>query len=94
MTIRVIVADDQELVRTGLQVLIDRADELHLLPDTDFMLAAGDHLLFASSLPVLDKLKLTLQNANELDFVLDGIEESGSWFWQWLRRRQAAGKSA
>jgi len=85
-------ANDRQTLLPALPLLIDRADELHLLPDTDFMLAAGDHLLFASSLPVLDKLKLTLQNANELDFVLDGIEESGSWFWQWLRRRQAAGK--
>ena len=72
----------------AVPLLIDRGDYLHLLPASDFTLAAGDHLLFASSLPVLTKLKLTLQNANELDYVLDGIEDSGSWVWQWLRRRQ------
>ena len=87
-------SSDREESLPVLPLLIDRNDELHLLPEADFMLAAGDHLLFASSLPVLDKLKLTLQNANELDFVLDGREDSGSWVWQWLRRRQSAGKSA
>jgi Trk K+ transport system NAD-binding subunit len=82
-------ATDRQQLLPALPLLIDRADELHLLPDMDFMLAAGDHLLFASSLSVLDKLKLTLQNANELDYVLDGREDSGSsWVWQWLRRRQ------
>lgn len=35
MTIRVIVADDQELVRTGLQVLIDRADDLTVVAEAD-----------------------------------------------------------
>ncbi|PKO85940.1 MAG: potassium transporter TrkA [Betaproteobacteria bacterium HGW-Betaproteobacteria-12] len=72
----------------AIALLVDRNDHLHLLPDADFTLAAGDHLLFASSLPVLGKLKLTLQNANELDYVLDGKEESGSWVWQCLHRRQ------
>ena len=77
------------LENNGVDVLlIDRGDYLHLLPASDFTLAAGDHLLFASSLAVLTKLKLALQNANELDYVLDGIEDSGSWVWQWLRRRQ------
>ncbi|PKO30930.1 MAG: potassium transporter TrkA [Betaproteobacteria bacterium HGW-Betaproteobacteria-7] len=88
-------ATDRQQLLPALPLLIDRADELHLLPDMDFMLAAGDHLLFASSLSVLDKLKLTLQNANELDYVLDGREDSGSsWIWQWLRRRQAGGKAS
>lgn len=88
-------ATDRQQLLPALPLLIDRADELHLLPDMDFMLAAGDHLLFASSLSVLDKLKLTLQNANELDYVLDGREDSGSsWVWQWLRRRQAGGKAS
>ncbi|HEX6735463.1 MAG TPA: NAD-binding protein [Azonexus sp.] len=72
----------------AVTLLVDRDDRLHLLPDDDFRLAAGDHLLFASSLPVLHKLKLTLQNANELDFVLDGEQEPGSWLWQWLHRRR------
>lgn len=78
----------------AIVLLVDRNDRLHLLPDADFMLAPGDHLLFASSLPVLGKLKLTLQNANELDYVLDGKEESGSWVWQWLQRRRQPAAAA
>jgi voltage-gated potassium channel len=83
-------ATDRTQALPAVPLLVERGDELYLLPDDDFVLAAGDHLLFASSLPVLNRLKLTLQNANELDFVLDGEQEPGSWLWQWLHRRQPA----
>lgn len=81
-------ATDRERQLPAVALLVERDDRPHLLPADDFKLAAGDHLLFACSLPVLRKLKLTLQNANELDFVLDGEQRPGSWLWQWLHRRQ------
>ena len=65
----------------AIPLLVERSDRIHLLPPDDFELAAGDQLLFASSLRTLDRLKLTLQNANELDYVLDGKTHSGSWLW-------------
>lgn len=80
-------ANERSQSLPAIALLVERGDHLHLLPDSDFPLAAGDHLLFASSLTVLNKLKLTLQNANELDFILDGRADSGSWAWQWLSRR-------
>jgi len=70
-------------------LMVDRADDCHLLPDDDFRLAAGDHLLLASPLSVLRNLKFSLQNANELDYVLDGEETSGTWLGRYLNSRRA-----
>ncbi|MDO9450302.1 MAG: NAD-binding protein [Rugosibacter sp.] len=74
----------------AVPLLIERDNDVYLLPNANFKLVAGDHLLFASSLAVLDKLNLTLQNANELDYVLDGENDSGSWVWARLRRYRSA----
>lgn len=68
-------------------LLIDRADRLFVLPDDDFALAAGDHLLLAGTLHALRDLDLTLRNANELDHVLDGRQRSGGWLWRTLAGR-------
>lgn len=70
-------------------LMVDRAEDCHLLPDDDFRLAAGDHLLLASPLSVLRNLKFSLQNANELDYVLDGKETSGTWLGRLLNARLA-----
>ncbi|WP_153132072.1 potassium channel family protein [Dechloromonas hortensis] len=65
-------------------LLIERNEACHLLPDAEFKLLAGDQLLLASPLDARRNLELTLQNANELDYVLSGRESSGSWLWQRL----------
>jgi hypothetical protein len=74
-------ATNRERSLPAIPLLIDRNDKLFLLPDPDFALQAGDHLLVASSLATRRKLELTLKNANELDYVLDGRSDSGSWLW-------------
>ena len=74
----------------AIPLLIDRNDRLTLLPDGDFDLAAGDRILFASSLFTLNHIKLTLQNANALDYAIDGhADESGGWLWRKLRPANA-----
>ncbi len=78
-------ATNREHSLPAIPLLIDRNDRFFLLPDNDFTLQAGDHLLFASSLPTRRKLELTLKNANELDYVLDGRSDSGSWLWSKLQ---------
>ena len=69
-------------------LLIERAGQVFLLPGGEFALQAGDQLLLASSLSTRRNLQFTLQNANELDYVLDGETASGSWLWQKLTARQ------
>lgn len=70
-------------------LLIERDEVCHLLPDAEFKLLAGDQLLLASPLDARRNLALTLQNANELDYVLSGRENSGSWLWQRLSGTQS-----
>jgi len=76
----------------AVALLIERGAECHLLPEDDFRLEAGDQLLMASPLPAQRDLELTLKNANELDFVLTGRENSGSLLGRLLADRQASAR--
>ena len=59
-------------------LLVERDADSLLLPNETLVLQAGDGLLFASTLAARRDLELSLNNANELDFVLTGHENSGS----------------
>ena len=59
-------------------LLVERDADSLLLPNETLVLQAGDRLLFASTLAARRDLELSLNNANELDFVLTGHENSGS----------------
>ena len=59
-------------------LLVERDADSLLLPNETLVLQAGDRLLFASTLAARRDLELSLNNANELDFVLNGHENSGS----------------
>ncbi len=87
MTLAEILRDssDRDSRLAVLPLLVERKQQIHLLPAEHFPLCADDRLLFASPLNVVGKLKLTLQNANMLEYVLIGIEDSGSWLGRWLR---------
>lgn len=61
-----------------MPLLLERSNTRLMLPADDFPLQAGDRLLLASPHAVQQRLELTLQNANELDYVLTGKENSGS----------------
>lgn len=69
-------------------LLIDRSDRIHLLPDDDFELSAGDHLLLASHLGARRRLELALQNLNELAYVLDGETRPSGALWRILTPRK------
>lgn len=69
-------------------LLLERGEQIIVLPDARYKLQAGDQLLFASSLATQRNLTYTLRNENELAYVLDG-EESSSWLWRKLRRKTA-----
>lgn len=75
---------DRSLPLPAVTLLVERAEQIFLLPDDNFSLAAGDQLLLASSLAAQRNFEFTVRNAIELDYVLTGQEGSGSWLWQKL----------
>lgn len=80
---------DRSQPLTAVPLLIERADDYFLLPDDNFHLAAGDQVLMASPLSARRNLELTVRNVNELEYVLWGRDDSGSWLWQRLRKGRA-----
>ena len=75
---------DRSQPLNAITLLIERGNQCYLLPGDDFLLNAGDQLLLASPLAAQRNFEFTVRNANELDYVLFGREESGSWLWQRL----------
>lgn len=67
---------------------IERKGRFFLLPDDDFVLAPDDALLVAGQHDARTVLKLTLQNANALDYVLTGNDRRGGLLWQYLIARK------
>lgn len=73
---------DREQALAILPLLIKRDADFFLLPDQDFALQAGDQLLLASSHGTQRNLQYTLQNLNELAYVLSGENHASSWLWR------------
>ncbi|WP_265946449.1 potassium channel family protein [Dechloromonas sp. A34] len=80
---------DRSQPLTAVALLIERADDYFLLPHDNFHLAAGDQVLLAGPLSARRNLELTVRNVNELEYVLWGRDDSGSWLWQRLRKGRA-----
>ena len=80
---------NRELRLPVVPLLVERGSGYFLLPADDFRLQAGDQLLFASPLAAQRDLELTLRNANELEYVLTGHENSGSLLGKLLGARSA-----
>ncbi len=70
---------DRQRPLPAIPLLIERGETCFVLPEADFEIAAGDQILFASSLGTRRNIELTLRNMNELDYVISGVEHSGSW---------------
>ena len=75
---------DRSLPLNAITLLIERGSQIFLLPNDSFSLVAGDQLLLVCPISVQRNFEFTVRNANELDYVLSGREESGSWLWQRL----------
>ncbi len=67
-------------------LMIERGDEIHILPADDFRLDAGDQLLLAGPLAARRNLDFTLRNPHEAHYVLSGSEESGTLLSRLLKR--------
>ena len=77
---------DRERPLAIVPLLIERDGKYFLLPSGDFPLTAGDDLLLASAFSTRRNLEFTLQNANELDYVLNGEKQASSWMWRKISR--------
>jgi Trk K+ transport system NAD-binding subunit len=78
----------------ALTLLVERQGRHFILPANDFRLDVGDRLLIASGLAARRNLEFTVDNANELDYVLTGRTDSGSWLWQKLAPRRSGRQGA
>ncbi len=67
-------------------LMIERGDEIYILPPDDFQLEAGDQLLLAGPLGARRNLDFTLSNPHEVHYVLSGSEESGTLLSRLLKR--------
>lgn len=81
-------SSDRETSLPAVVLMVERAGQLHLLPEVDFMLRAGDALLFAGRHGARSALNLTLQNINALNYVLTGHDSRGGWLWRWIESRR------
>lgn len=72
-------------------LMIERNGRFFLLPEDGFSLISEDSLLVAGQHSARSVLKLTLQNANALDYVLTGNDHRGGWLWQTLFSKKADG---
>ncbi len=85
---------DRQRPLPAIPLLIERAEAFFILPEAHFELAAGDQILFASSLSARRNLELTLRNMNEIDYVISGVEHSGSWLSRALAGRNPTKNSS
>jgi Trk K+ transport system NAD-binding subunit len=85
---------DRSLPLNALTLLVERQEQRFILPDDSFRLDVGDRLLIASGLAARRNLEFTVDNANELDYVLTGRTASGNWVSQWLAARRSGRQGA
>jgi len=85
---------DRSRPLAALILLVERQGQRFVLPDDDFRLDIGDRLLIASGLAARRNLEFTVDNANELDYVLTGRTGSGNWLSQILAPRRSGRQGA
>jgi Trk K+ transport system NAD-binding subunit len=79
---------DREQGLPALVLLIQRGDEMLLLPDVDTRLQAGDEILVGGQHRARAFMNWITDNRNVLSYVDSGIEVPGGLVWRWLKTRQ------
>lgn len=74
----------------AVPLLVLREGTQHVLPGDDFMLRAGDDILFASTRTARNRLLGVLVNVNDRDYVLHGRVRRAGWLWRKLAGETAA----
>ena len=76
--------------RTACAALyLARGSSPRVLPPDDTVLEAGDQILFAGTREGRTAQWPMLRNINVRDYVLTGVEASGSWFWSKFSKKAA-----
>jgi len=70
-----------------LALLLQRGDELKLLPDDDLALVPGDRILMCGRPGVVDQMQWGLVNANALNYLQTGEWRAEGTLWRWLTER-------
>ena len=77
-----------------LPLLLVRNRDMHLLPDDEVVLAAGDELLFCGTAEARRGMRATASNYNVLDYVITGTTHPAGTVWRWLDRRRTPQRQA
>jgi len=67
-------------------LLLQRGDEMHLLPGDDQVLAAGDRILMCGRPGVVDRMQWALVNAGALRYLQSGEWRAEGIVWRWFTR--------
>ncbi|MFZ4535424.1 potassium channel family protein [Propionivibrio sp.] len=84
-------SSDREEHLPAVPLMVLRTGEQYLLPTDDFVLCAGDDILFASTRSARSCLLGTLVNVNDLDYVLYGRLQGAGWLWRKFARDSTVG---
>lgn len=77
--------------RLSLMVLLVRRGNQNIqIPDDVFELRPDDRLLLAGSPRAKQRVRLSLQNANTVHYLVTGQDASSGTLWRWLRRNNPA----
>ena len=69
-----------------MALMVDRRGEHILVPDDEFRLASGDHLLLVGQESAFVRLAWNLGYDAALDYVRTGQPAPQGWLWRWLTR--------
>jgi len=80
-------AREREQRLNCLALLLQRGEELRLLPDDNLVLARGDRILMCGRPGVVNQMHWALVNANALRYLQTGEWRAEGTLWRWLTER-------
>jgi len=80
-------AREREQRLNCLALLLQRGEELRLLPDDNLVLARGDRILMCGRPGVVNQMHWALVNANALRYLQTGEWRAEGTLWRWLTDR-------
>jgi voltage-gated potassium channel len=75
---------DRKEQLAALPLLMERDEEVTLLPAGDFSLQTGDQVLYCGLSRVQSQMLWTVNNHNVLRYVISGKEDANGYLWKKL----------